>query len=104
AATTGTMTVTVQSSGLSLLAPTLTIYDASQNQIGYASGAGQYGTTLSIDITAVSVGQQFYVKVGGADTTAFGTGKYAMTFAFAGIAAPAVPLPNTQVLNGSPIH
>jgi hypothetical protein len=102
--TTGTMAVAVQSSGLSLLAPTLTVYNASQTQIGYVSGAGHYGTTLTLNITGVSAGQQFYVKVGGADSTSFGTGNYAMTFSFAGIAPPPVPLPNTQVLNGNPIH
>src|SRR5207253_7047656 len=85
-ATTGTMTVTVQSSGLSLLAPTLTVYNSSQAQIGYKSGAGQYGTSVTVNITGVSAGQQFYVKIGGADSTALGTGAYALTFAFAGIA------------------
>jgi hypothetical protein len=104
ATTTGTMTVTVQSSGLSLLAPNVTVYNSSQTQIGYKSGVGHYGTSVTVNITGVSAGQQFYVKVGGADTTAFGTGAYALTFAFAGIAPPAVPLPNTQVLNGNPIH
>jgi hypothetical protein len=102
--TTGTMTVKVQSSGLSMLAPNLTVYNSSQTQIGYVSGYGHYGTTLTLNITGVSAGQQFYVKVGGADSTAFGTGAYAMTFAFAGIAPQPVPLPNTQVLNGNPIH
>ncbi|HLJ98211.1 MAG TPA: DUF4214 domain-containing protein [Gemmataceae bacterium] len=103
ATTTGTMTVSVQSSGLSLLSPSLTVYNSSQTQVGYVSGAGQYGTTLTLNITGVTPGQQFYVKVGGADTTAFSTGHYALTFAFAGIAPQPVPLPNTQVLNGSPI-
>jgi hypothetical protein len=102
--TTGTMTVTVQSGGLSLLAPTLTVYNSSQTQIGSVSGAGQYGTTLTLNITGVSAGQQFYVKVAGAESTSFGTGAYALTFAFAGIAPPPVPLPNTQVFNGSPIQ
>ncbi len=103
ATTTGTMTVSVQSSGLSLLSPSLTVYNSSQTQVGYVSGAGQYGTTLTLNITGVTPGQQFYVKVGGADTTAFSTGHYALTFAFAGIAPQQIPLPNTQVLNGSPI-
>jgi hypothetical protein len=102
--TTGTMTVTVQSSGLSLLAPTVAVYNSSYTQIGYKSGAGNYGTSVTVNITGVSAGQQFYVKVGGADTTAFGTGAYALTFAFAGIAPQPVPLPNTQVANGSPIQ
>ncbi len=97
------MTVSVKSSGLSLLAPNLTVYNSSQTQIGYVSGAGQYGTTLTLNISGVTPGQEFYVKVGGADTTAFGTGHYALTFAFAGIAPQPVPLPNTQTLNGNPI-
>jgi Matrixin len=101
--TNGTMTVTVQSSGLSLLAPTLTIYNSSQTQISYVSGAGQYGTTLTLNITGVSAGQQYYVKVAGADTSAFGTGNYGMTISFAGITPPAITPPNTQVLNGNPL-
>ena len=104
AGTTGNMTVKVQSSGLSLLAPTLTVYNGSQSQIGYVSGAGQYGTTLTTTISNVTAGQQFYVKVAGADSTAMGTGAYALTLNFGSGASPTVPLPNTQVLNGNPLH
>ena len=39
----------------------------------------------------------------GADTRAFGTGNYALTFAFEG-GTPAVPLPDTQVVNGFPLQ
>jgi hypothetical protein len=102
--TNGTMAVTVRSSGLSLLAPTLTVYNSSQAQIAYVSGAGQYGTTLTLSITGVSAGQQFYVKVAGADTSAFGTGNYGMTISFAGITLPAISPPSTPVLNGNPIQ
>src|SRR5262249_5952974 len=46
AGTTGTMTVQVQSSGLSLLAPQLKVYAADQTTLlGSASGLNQYGTT-----------------------------------------------------------
>jgi Matrixin len=100
--TNGTMKVTVQSSGLSLLAPTVTVYNSSQTQVGYVSGAGQYGTTLSLNITGVSANQQFYIKVAGADTSAFGTGNYGMTVSLAGIAPQAISPPNTQLLNGNP--
>jgi hypothetical protein len=99
------VTVSVQSSGLSLLAPTVTIYAADQMTVlGSACGAGQYGTTLTVNLTnAIAAGQVFYVKVGGADSTSFGTGKYALTMSFAGAPLPTVPLPNTQVVNGSPL-
>jgi hypothetical protein len=102
--TSGTMVVNVQSSGLSLLAPTLTVYNSSEQQIGYQSGAGQYGTTLSVTITGVSSGEQYYVEVAGADATAFGTGAYALTLNFGTGSNPTVPLPNTQDPNGNPEH
>jgi len=102
--TTGSLTVNVQSAGLSLLAPTVTLYNASDVQIGYASGAGQDGTTISVTTTGVSPLQLFYVKVTGADTSAFSTGAYAVTFNFGAGSSPVVPLPNTETPNGSPLH
>jgi hypothetical protein len=99
------VTIDVQSSGLSLLAPTLTVYAGDQSTVlGSASGAGHYGTTLTVTLTnKVSAGQVIYIKVGGADTTAFGTGAYGLTMSFAGAPLPTVLLPNTQVFNGSPL-
>jgi hypothetical protein len=100
--TSGTLTVTVQSGGLSLLAPNLTVYAANQSTVlGSASGAGKYGTTLTVTVGGVTAGQQFYVKVAGADSSAFGTGKYALTLNFGSGPSPTVPLPNTQTANGS---
>jgi hypothetical protein len=103
--TLGTVTIDVQSSGLSLLAPTVTVYAADQTTVlGTASGAGQYGTTLTVNlVNKVSAGQVIYLKVGGADNTALGTGHYALAMSFALFAPPMVPLPNTQVLNGTPL-
>jgi hypothetical protein len=101
--TSSNLTVKVQSSGLSLLAPTLTVYNSSQTQIGYASGAGQYGTTLSVTVSGVTANQKFYVKVTGADTTALGTGAYALTLNFGTGASPTVPLPNTTLPDGNPL-
>jgi hypothetical protein len=102
--TDGTLTVQVQSAGLSLLAPTLTLYNSSETQLAYKSGYKQYGTTISVTVTGVTAGEQFYVKVAGADTTAFGTGAYALTMNFGSGAMPVVPLPDTATLNGSPLH
>ncbi len=99
-----TVTVSVQSQGLSLLAPKLYVYSSSQTLLGSASGTGKYGTTLTLNLTnKISANQQFYVMVSGADSTALGTGAYALTMSFAGNPLPTVPLPNTQVANGSPL-
>jgi hypothetical protein len=102
--TASTLTLNVQSSRLSLLAPNVTVYASDgQTVLGSASGLNQYGTTLSVTIPNVYSGEQFYVKVQGADCTAFSTGNYAMTLNFGTGASPTVPLPNTTTPNGNPI-
>jgi len=101
--TSGTLTLNVQSSGLSLLSPKVTVYASDQTTVlGSANGLNQYGTTLSVTVNSLSAGQTLYVKVQGADTTANSTGAYAMTLNFGTGASPTVPLPNTQLANGSP--
>jgi hypothetical protein len=101
--TTGTMVVKVQSSGLSLLAPKLTVYAADQVTVkGTASGLNQFGTTLTVTVTGVTAGQTYYLKVEGADASVMGTGAYALTLNFGNNPSPLVPLPSTTTAEGSP--
>ncbi|HLJ96511.1 MAG TPA: Ig-like domain-containing protein [Gemmataceae bacterium] len=105
AATSGTLTVNVQSQGLSLLSPNLTVYAADQQTVlGSASGLGHYGTTLTVTLNQVTAGQRFYLKVQGADSSAFSTGRYALTANFSSSPSPAVTPPNTQTLDGFPVN
>jgi hypothetical protein len=98
----GNLTVQVQSQGLSLLAPTLTVYAADQQTVlASVSGAGQYGTTLSVTVSGVGQGSPVYIKVAGADTNAFGTGAYALTLNTGTGANPTVALPNTTLPDGT---
>jgi hypothetical protein len=102
--TSTTVTVNLQSQGLSLLAPKLWVYAADQSTVlGFANGTGQYGTTLTLTIGNVTAGQQLYLKATGADTTVLGTGAYALTLNFGIGPSPTVPLQSTQTLNGNPI-
>jgi len=100
----GTMTVNVQSAGLSLLRPDVTIYDALGNVLNW-SAAGEVfdGSTVSLSVTGVTAGQTYYVQVMGADMTAFGTGKYALAVNMGTGAMPAVTLPGTLTANGTPL-
>jgi hypothetical protein len=103
-----TMTVIVQSTGLSLLTPKVTVYNASGLSIGSASfslpgGALEDGATLAAKNLSVTPGATYYVMVRGADTTAFSTGSYALTLNLGTAASPTVPLPNTQTANGNPL-
>lgn len=104
--TSGTLSVQVRTDGLSLLRQAVTVYAANQTTVlGSGSSAGAYdGTTQTITITGVTPDQVFYVKVAGADSTAFGTGVYALTLNLGSGDAPTVPLPDTQLANGNPIQ
>jgi FlaG/FlaF family flagellin (archaellin) len=99
------LTISVQSAGLSLLRPDVTVYAADQSTVlGWVSaGTANDGTTQTMTISGVTPGQRFYVQILGADSTPFGTGKYALTLGLGASPLPSVPLPNTQLLDGSPI-
>jgi hypothetical protein len=97
-----TMTVQVQTAGLSLLAPAVTVYAADQvTVLGCATGT-QYGTTVTVTVGNVTPGEVFYVKVTGADTTPLGSGKYTLALNFGLLPTPAQASLDTQTLNGSP--
>jgi hypothetical protein len=99
-----TMTVSVQSAGLSLLSPLVTVYASNQTTaLGTATAKGQYGATLTLSGIPVTPGSTYYVKVQGADTSVFSTGAYALTLNLGTGANPVVPRPNTQTANGNPV-
>ncbi len=102
--TTGNFSVTVQSGGLSLLSPNLTVYAADQTTVlGSASGLGQYGTTLTVNVSGAVPGEQYYALVQGADTTAFSTGRYALALNFGSNPTPTAPSPIIAFPDGNPI-
>jgi hypothetical protein len=99
---TGTLSLTVRSQGLSLLAPSVNVYNATQTQLATATGSGSLGSTLTLNVS-VTAGQSYYVRVAGANTTAFGTGKYGMALNFGSGPSPTLPRPNARTANGSPL-
>jgi hypothetical protein len=100
-----TMSVSVQSAGLSLLSPMVTVYASDQRTVlGTANGRGQYGTTLTLSGIPVTPGSVYYIKVQGADTTVFSDGEYALTLNLGILPNPVVPLPITTTLNGTPLQ
>jgi hypothetical protein len=98
-----TLKLDVQSSGLSLLSPEVTLYGSNGSTVlASASGEGQYGTTLTLSISGVTAGEQFYVKVQGADTTQMGTGRYALGMSFNGTTPPTEASPVIAEPDGNP--
>src|SRR5205823_2970656 len=96
-----TLQVSVQSAGLSLLSPFLKVYNASQTVVASASGSGSDGTVVTTTIS-VTPGSRYYILVDGANTTASGTGTYALNLGI-NTSAPLASSPNTQLVNGNPI-
>ncbi len=91
------MTVQVQSQGLSLLSPKVSVYEAGLLSalglpltLASASNPTQDGTTLDVTIPNTVAGQTYYIQVQGVNTTAIGTGNYALGVSFNPSVAPPV--------------
>ncbi len=92
---TGTMSVSVQSSNLSSLSPNLQVYSSSLSLIGQMSAPGSLGATVNVS-TSVSAGQGYYIKV----TAAGGPGPiggYGLLVNFGSHTQAPIPPPNTVV-------
>ena len=93
--TTGTMTVTVQSSNLSSLSPGLAVYSSSLSLVGQASAPSSLGATISVS-TSVVAGQGYYFKVlaaGGPGPI----GGFGLLVNFGNQSQSPIPPPNTVV-------
>jgi hypothetical protein len=94
--TSGTMTVTVQSSNLSSLAPKLAVYNSSLALVGVVSAPNTLGATITLTDSNVQAGQQYYFKVlqaGGPGPI----GGYGLLVNFGGQSQSPIPPPNTVV-------
>jgi hypothetical protein len=98
----GSLALTVQSTGLSLLAPSAKVYNSAQKLIASTSGSGYVGSTLNLSVS-VTAGQTYYIRVAGAVSGAFGMGAYGMTLNLGTGSAPTLTMPNTQTANGDPL-
>lgn len=103
-----TMDVQLQSSGLSLLSPNLTVYAADGTTVlASKSGIGQYGTTLTVSVPNVMPGEQFYVMAQGAYSNynlQMDTGRYALGLSFNGSTPPTEASPIVAIPDGSPLQ
>jgi hypothetical protein len=80
--TTSTMTVTMQSSGLSTLSPSLTLLNSSMTSWAVASSLN-YGDTITASFSGISAGQGFYIKAAPASVTnSKGVGAYGLQVNF----------------------
>jgi hypothetical protein len=76
------ITFQVQTTGLSLLAPSLTIYDSTGHVLGHAEASGSTGGTISVQIGEVTPSQTYFARVTGARSDVFAVGRYALVASF----------------------
>lgn len=95
--TSGTISVTMQSSGLSSLSPKILLYDASLRGLSQATAGSVFGGTVTASASGITAGQRFFVKclAGAGGTLAVGSYGLQVNFA-AGTMNPIAP-PNTTV-------
>jgi hypothetical protein len=93
--TAGTMTVTMQSSGLSSLSPKVLVYNASLQGLAAASVPNSFGATVTTTILPVVAGQGFYIKAMAANAGTNGAYALQVNFSLAGL--PPLSPPNTVV-------
>ncbi len=94
-----TVVVSMQATGLSMLAPKLTVYAADQKTvIGTATGTSS--GTVKVTLTGVDSGEVFYVKAEAASPSSFSVGNYAITLDLGAKTAPTAASPKTTMANG----
>ena len=97
--TSGTLTVTMQSSNLSALDPKVVLYNSSQKGLTQALGSGLLGSTVTTSVTGVTAGQKFYIKTQAAGGGITGGGAYGLLINFGTGTMNSIAPPNTVVLS-----
>ena len=78
----GPATVRLQTAGVSLLAPRLTVYDATGAVVADISSSTETGDTLSFEIPQLAPDSTYDIEVRGARDDVFGIGEYALAVSF----------------------
>lgn len=77
----GTLTVSVDADGISLLNPKVAVYDAGGALVGQAIGS-TYGSTATANFTGLNPGANYYVLADGGTSDEFGMGAYQLNVSF----------------------
>jgi hypothetical protein len=96
---TGPMTFMVQTAGISLLEPRLTVFDAQGNVLGTVQPSNAAGDVLVVSLAQATPGALYYARVDGVGQDVFGIGRYGLAVTFdAKLTMPASVV--DQVLRG----
>jgi hypothetical protein len=96
--TSGSMTVSMQSTNLSSVSPRLGIWNSAKVSVASGSLVNVYGGTETLTLTGVTAGQGFYIRASaGSSPGAFGA--YGLLVNMGSVTQPPIAPPNTVVLS-----
>ena len=95
--TTGTMTVSLQSTNLSSFSPKLLVMNAARTVIGNVNLPNSYGATATVTINGVTPGQLYYFRTSAASSGGGYVGAYGLLVNFGSAAQAPIAPPNTVV-------
>ena len=78
----GPVTIRLQSSGISLLNPRLTLLDAKGRVLGDVQATSDFGDVVTLHVDQVDPNADYYLKVQGATADVFGIGSYGVAVSF----------------------
>jgi hypothetical protein len=78
----GPMTFRLQTAGISLLEPSLTVYDSSGNIVGQAQSTNVLGDVVTVTPSSVAANSVYYLQVAGATQDEFSVGRYGVAVTF----------------------
>lgn len=85
--------VSAIASGVSLLSPKVTVFDASGSQIDTQGDDSRWGDNVTAHVLQVVPGQRYGIEITGATHDVFAVGAYHLQVGFSGIAPAAPPAP-----------
>ena len=88
----GTVQVTAAAANVSMLSPSVSVFDASGKLLAEASNAAAWSDNVTATVAGVAPGQRYYVSVTGATGDVFSAGAYHLVVALPN-STPAAPLP-----------
>lgn len=89
----GSVTFRLQTAGVSLLTPKVTVTDAAGRVVGQATSGRPGGDVLTVRIPRAAPNMTYYVRVEGATRDGFGVGRFALAATFdANLTTPAADL------------
>jgi hypothetical protein len=78
----GSTTFLLQTAGISLLEPSLTVYDSSGNVLGQAQSTNVLGDAVTVTLDGASASGTYYVSVGGATQDIFSIGRFGLAVTY----------------------